>query len=253
MIGPLAPDESNAAAGDGLFHRTNALYYRLLNCGFRLGVSGGSAIGVMPVPAGHHRVYASIEGPLTAAKMWAAIKAGRTFATTGPMLMMTANGRALGATISVNSADPQSVKICTTVQSIEALESLDIIHNGHVVASRDLQNEPPNPLLDAELEFVLEPRRSGWIVSRVLYRAPDGLLRQAHTSPIYVSVDDKPTASVDYARYMLSWLDRLDEIAESQSHRFPDADAQNTVLRVYAEARAHYEEIIADAQRYWGD
>lgn len=253
MIGPLVPDESNAAAGDGLFHRTNALYYRLLNCGFRLGVSGGSAIGVMPVPAGHHRVYAAIEGPLTAEKMWAAIKAGRTFATTGPMLAMTANGRAIGATISVDSADPQSVEICTTVQSIEALESLDIIHNGQVVASRDLQNESPNPLLDAELELALKPRRSGWIVSRVLYRAPDGLLRQAHTSPIYISVDDKPTASVEYARYMLSWLDRLDKTAESQPHRFPDADAQKTVLRVYAEARARYEEIIADAKRNWGD
>ena len=79
------------------------------------------------------------------------------------------------------------------------------------------------------------------------------MLRQAHTSPIYISVDDKPTASVDYARYMLSWLDRLDKIAESQSDRFPDADAQKTVLKVYAEARAHYEEIIADAQRHWGD
>jgi len=253
MIGPLAPDESNAAVGDGLFHRTNALYYRFLNCGFRLGVSGGSAIGVMPVPAGHHRVYASIDGPFTAEKMWTAIKAGRTFATTGPMLTMTANGKAIGVTIAVSSADTQPVKICSTVQSIEALESFEIIHNGHIVASRDLQNESPDPLLDAKLEFALNPQRSGWITSRVLYRAPDGLLRQTHTSPIYISVDDKPTASASDAHYMLSWLDRLDDIAKSQSHRFPDTDAQKTVLRAYAEARVRYEEIIGDAKRHWGD
>jgi len=58
MIGPLAAGESNAAGGDGLFHRTNSLYYRFLNCGFRLGVSGGSAIGVMDLPTGYNRVYA---------------------------------------------------------------------------------------------------------------------------------------------------------------------------------------------------
>jgi len=67
--------------GDGLFHRTNSLYYRLLNCGFRLGVSGGSAIGVKAMPTGFNRAYAKIDGPLTAEKMWTAIKSGRSFAT----------------------------------------------------------------------------------------------------------------------------------------------------------------------------
>ena len=127
MIGPLTPGESNAAGGDGLFHRTNALYYRLLNCGFRLGVSGGSAIGVMPVATGHHRVYAKVEEPLTAEKYWRAVKAGHSFATTGPMLSMTADGRDIGATISRKSTDPRPIKVAATVQSIEKLESLQIV------------------------------------------------------------------------------------------------------------------------------
>ena len=114
MIGPLAAGESNAAVGDGLFHRTNALYYRFLNCGFRLGVSGGSAIGVKAMPTGHHRVYAHIEGPITATKMWESIKAGRTFATTGPMLTLSANGNGIGSTISIDSGSPQPVKIRTS-------------------------------------------------------------------------------------------------------------------------------------------
>jgi hypothetical protein len=68
-----------------------------------------------------------------------------------------------------------------------------------------------------------------------------------------MSVDDKPTASADDAHYMLSWLDRLDDIANSQSHRFPDTDAQKMVLRAYAEARVRYKEIIANAKQHWGD
>jgi len=253
MIGPLAAGESNAAVGNGLFHRTNALYYRFLNCGFRLGVSGGSAIGVMPVPAGYHRVYARIEGPFNADKMWAAIKAGRTFATTGPMLTLTADDEGIGSAIAIDSAHARPVRIHASVQSIDALQSLDIVHDGHVLASRDLLREALDPFIDADLEADLTPRRSGWIASRVLYRAPDGLLRQAHTSPIYISVDGKPAASAEDARYMLRWIDRLVEIAESQPERFPDADVRNAVLSTYAEARAGYEHIIEIAERHWGD
>jgi hypothetical protein len=253
MMGPLAPGESNAAAGDGLFHRTNSLYYRFLNCGFRLGVSGGSAIGVMDLPTGYNRVYAKIDGPLTADKMWTAIKAGRTFATSGPMLTLTANEKTPGDTIAINSQQPEAVSITTTVQSIEELESLEIIHDGRVVASKQLLAEVPAPTVDAELEFELTPKRSGWLASRALFRAPDGLLRQAHTSPIYLSVDNKPTASGDDARYMLRWIDHLAEVANSDPSRFPNDDARQSVLTIFGEARAKYEQIIEVAQIHWDD
>ena len=51
---------------------------------------------VMPVPAGFHRVYARIDGLLSAEKMWRSIKAGRSFATPGPMLTLEANGHDIG-------------------------------------------------------------------------------------------------------------------------------------------------------------
>ncbi len=108
-------------------------------------------------------------------------------------------------------------------------------------------------VVEAELEFTVTPKRSGWIASRALYRAPDGLLRQAHTSPIYVSVDNKPAASADDAKYMLRWLEQLAEIAKSNADRFPDVDAQQSVLSNYAEAHSRYAQIEKNAQRHWGD
>lgn len=253
MMGPLAPGESNAAAGDGLFHRTNSLYYRFLNCGFRLGVSGGSAIGVMDLPTGYNRVYTKIVGPLTADKMWMEIKAGRTFATSGPMLSLTVNDKTSGDTIAISSEVPHTMSVRTRVQAIEQLESLEIIHDGRVVASKQLLAALPAPTVNAELKFEVTPKRSGWLASRALFRAPDGLLRQAHTSPIYISVDKKPTASADDARYMLRWIDHLAEVANSDPTRFPHADARRSVLTIYEEARVKYEQIIEDAQTHWGD
>ncbi|MCZ6674816.1 MAG: CehA/McbA family metallohydrolase [Verrucomicrobia bacterium] len=253
MIGPLAAGESNMAVGDGLFHRTNNLYYRFLNCGFRLGVSGGSAIGVMPVATGHHRVYASIDGRFTAAKFWEAVKAGRSFATTGPMLTLSADGQIMGTTISRTSKDPQPIHLLTTVRSIESLESLQIVHNGRVVASLNLIKKDPAPVLEEELRHALLTNRSGWIAARVFYRAQDGLLRQAHTSPIYVSIDEKPIANIEDAQYMLRWIEVLEAIAREHPDRFPTKTEQEAVLANYDEARGIYSQIIRDAQDHWGD
>ncbi len=253
MIGPLSAGESNTAVGDGLFHRTNSLYYRFLNCGFRLGVSGGSAIGVMEVPAGYNRVYARIEGSLTAEKMWASIKAGRSFATSGPMLTLDADGQGPGAMISRTSSDTYPIQLTATLRSIETLESLQLVHNGLVVASLSLLDQKPAPILRQTLTYELYPKRSGWIAARAFYRAPDGLLRQAHTSPVYLSVDEKPTAFAADANYMLGWIKILTDIANSQPDRFPSTTAQQEVLADYEEARRRYEQIIRDAQRHWGD
>lgn len=253
MIGPLAAGESNAAAGDGLFHRTNALYYRFLNCGFRLGVSGGSAIGVMRVPTGYNLVYAQIDGPLTADRMWASIRAGRTFATSGPMLMLTVNGSTVGDTVSLTSEQSSTVSIRTNVRAAVPLESLEIVHDGRIVASRSLSDEPADPAVDATLEYDLSVERSGWVASRALYRTSHGLLRQAHTSPVYLTVDQKPTASAEDARYMLRWIDQLAAIAQSHTDHFPDDDARQSVLSIYAEARGRYEDVIETAEQEWGD
>ena len=169
MIGPLATGESNAAVGDGLFHRTNALYYRFLNCGFRLGVSGGSAVGVMGAPTGYNLVYARIDGALTAEKMWTAIRSGRTFATTGPMLTLTANDKTIGDTVAIKSNQSTTVSIQTTVRSREQLESLEIIHDGRVVAARNLQRESTEPDVESDLEVhaLTESQRLGCVACNV--------------------------------------------------------------------------------------
>ncbi len=253
MIGPLAPGESNAAVGDGLFHRTNSLYYRFLNCGFRLGVSGGSAIGVMPVPAGFHRVYAHVEGTLTVDGIWDAIRSGRSFATTGPMLFLTANDQPVGSSLDFDGSESAEVAVQVKVQAIEALESLELIHDGYLVASIDLRDRAPRPTLEADLNHRLSVQRSGWIAARAFYRAPDGLLRQAHTSPIYVSIGGKPTASADDARYMMRWIQHLRRIAETSADHFPDDEARLGVLANYAEAEGRYREILDEAQQHWGD
>ncbi|MCR9292726.1 MAG: CehA/McbA family metallohydrolase [bacterium] len=246
MIGPLAPGESNAAIGDGLFHRTNALYYRLLNCGFHLGVSGGSAIGVMPAPAGFARVYARIEGPFSADKMWAAMKSGRTFATTGPMLWLNADQAQVGDTLQLSSESSSPIRVTTQVKAVENLEALEIVHNGCVVSSKDLRNELADPTVDSRLETELSIEESGWLAARALYRAPDGLLRQAHTSPIYLEVDGQAVRFRYDVAYMLQWIARLESVAIAHPEWFPDEASKQAVLSDYQRARQGFLDKLAD-------
>ncbi len=254
MIGPLTPGESNAADDDSLFHRTNALYYRLLNCGFRLGVSGGSAIGVMPVATGQHRVYAMIEEPFTADKFWKATKAGQSFATSGPMIELTVNGKGIGSTLSRESKSSTPIVCEARVHSIDPLESLQIIYNGRVATTLDLVGKRKgNEVIREHLRCELMPKRSGWVAARAYFRAPDGRLRQGHTSPVYLAVDEKPAAfSVD-ANYMLRWVAVLEIIAKSNPERFPSPSIQADVLSVYEEARTKYQEVLSASQQFWGD
>jgi hypothetical protein len=247
MIGPLAPDESNGAEDDGFFFRTNNLYYRFLNCGFRLGVSGGSAIGVMAVPMGYNRVYAQIQGELTASKYWRAIKSGRSFATSGPLLIMTVDEQPMGSTIRRRGNSAAALNVRLHLRANEPLESLELVHDGQVIERRDLRDEETGAPINITADWQVISRRSGWLAGRALFRAADGRLRQAHCSPIYVLVDDKPIARKQDAEYMIRWIDQLVEIAK-QPGRFPrDAD-RDQVISVFDQATSVYKTIATNAE-----
>ena len=261
MIEPLEDGESNSVVADGLFHRTNSLYYRFLNCGFRIAASGGSAMGVMGVPNGYNRTYALVDGNLTEENYWRAVKAGRTIATSGPILTMQVNGQNVGSTVEMSSVvgRPLTVTAALRLRSIQAIEGVQLIQNGRIIETIDLRRETlpqkddaDAPPFDWSKEFEVPVDRSGFIAARSLFRAPDGLLRQAHTSPVYVTLDGHPTASAEDARYMIEWIDRLKEIAQ-HPNRYPDDDSRNAVLEIYDRARTEYVRLETTAQQIWND
>lgn len=252
MIDQLPGDTNSLAAPDELFQRTNQQYYRWLNCGIRMGVSGGSAMGVMPVPPGYSRVYAQVDGEFTAPAFWRAVKAGRTFATSGPLLELTVNGRPPGETIQRAGSTTEPMNIRLRLRSRELLEVIQLIYNGGIVFEDALGHRMANPTFEYRANVRTHPVRSGWYAARALFRAPDGRLRQAHTSPVYVVVEGRPIASRPDAEYNLAWVDRLIEIANLPG-RYRSAADRSEVLAVYQQARAFYERTTAIAREAWGD
>lgn len=252
MIGLLAPDEKPLTEPDELFRRTNKQYYRWLNCSIRMGVSGGSAMGVMSVPLGYNRTYAKVSGWFTASKYWAAVKAGKTFATSGPMIDMTLDRKGVGETIKIRSRDNRRLTLQMHLRSAQQLASLELVHNGGVIYGEPLSAKKADPTFEVKKAVAVVPTRSGWYCARAIFRAPDGRLRQAHTSPIYVIVDGKPIAAKADAEYNVRWIDKLIEVAKHPD-RFASDEDRDQVLAIYGTARDYYLEIAQLATRHWGD
>jgi hypothetical protein len=237
---------------DELFHHTNVTYYRFLNCGFKLAATGGSAMGVMPVPLGYNRTYAKLEGPLTEANYLKAVRASRTFATSGPILILTADGLDSGAEIQYRTARSRPVLIKAELRSIQPIDSLELIANGKVIKKINLRDRLPLPLLKETITMQFRPRRSGWVAARVIFNSSDGHLRQAHTSPVYITVDGKLNASKRDAEHMILWIDRLLEISKKPG-RYQSDSERTEVQVIFQKARQIYEKIAQRAAELWAE
>jgi TolB protein len=210
----------DAALGLGDFYDIGALwsdelasaefYYRLLNAGFRLPAGGGtdnfSDVWRDP-PPGSDRTFARIDGVLTMRSWLDAVRRGRTFMSTGPLLFLSVDGHEPGDEITVTENGSRSVRVKAEAISITPLDSLQIIVNGVVVetvAARD----------KARIAFdgpVAMPE-GGWIAARVLgphskYIGDDYAF--AHTSPVYVVRGGRRYVNPADARFLAETVDAI--------------------------------------------
>jgi len=176
------------------------VWYRFLNCGYRLAASAGTdnvGMGV-GVWKGYNRVYARLDGRLTVEKWLSALKQGRTFVTNRPLLFVTVDGQESGSEFSIKSATPLSVDIHAV--SATPISRIDIVHQGRVLKQIDV-----DPATDIRRNEKITVPKSGWLAVRCLGRGEYPNLSPAfafaHTSPFYVLVDGQPIRSPADARY----------------------------------------------------
>ena len=264
---PPAPDPANAArltnmlpvnAALGLVdyyevtgfadHKTSAeVWHRLLNCGARIAAAGGtdamSNYASLRGPVGLNRTYVRMDGeaetPTERRDAWlAALAAGESMATNGPLVGLTVNGEPVGSTIEADAGS--DLRVVGFLRSAVPVEHLELVYNGEVVESLKTNRDR----MSADVDLRLPATASGWMLLRAWNEdSTPAVLDQypyATTSPVYVSVDGQQSRSADDAAYFLAWLDRLREAAEKHADYNSDAE-RDTVLSHIAEARGFYE------------
>jgi Tol biopolymer transport system component len=214
-------------------HKSTAeVWYKLLNCGFHLPTAAGTDFmgnyASLRGPLGLNRVYAEVpRGPLHIESWLNAIKAGRTFATNGPLLRFQLGGKVSGG--DVHLAEQENVPFQAGLRSIVPIDHLQIVCNGRV--ARDVQLTGDHKSIDAS--GTLDIDRSGWCILRAYadhaeYPILD-LYPYATTSPVYVNVDGAPARNPADARYFVAWMDRLISAAHSSSAWNTEQEKQEVI------------------------
>lgn len=188
------------------------MYYRLLNCGFRLAATGGTDnfpdVWRDP-PVGSDRTYAKLGGRLTVPAWLAAVKAGRTFATTGPLVFLTVGGREPGEELRLTEGDVRPLRVHAIVRSIAPVERLEIIVNGKPEFTKSLEGLSSSLV---EFEAQLPIPDGGWVAARVVgppSRYVADSYAFAQTSPVYVVRGSKTFISREDAKYLADVVDAI--------------------------------------------
>ena len=237
---------------------TSEIWYRLLNCGFRIPAGAGTDafpnFASLRGPPGLVRVYARVEGggrpaavaPTAAShrRFLGAVKAGRTFVTNAPLLdfQMTAADhvtRQPGDVVQLPRGE-HVLAARAIMRSNVPVDRVELVGNGKVLTSVTPRNGT-----SVDEQIVVRATESGWYVLRAWSDRPRlpvlDLYPFASTSPIYVEVGGAPVRSRADADYFLSWIARVEEAARAHAAWNTPAE-RDEAMRAIAAARAEFEQ-----------
>ena len=195
------------------------LWYKLLDCGFRVPPTAGSDAAVNRLedaPIGGFRVYVKHEGGNPDIYQWLdGIEAGRTFVTNGPLFtefdMHGTSG--MGDSLGI-SGEAFKVTLDVTVDCAFPLERVDIIMNGQSVDALYPRGSNRNLISERSRFYIYE---SCWVAA--VARGPAGEWATigdqlfAHTAPVYFSMNGEPLRGTGAAAYFVEWTDSLIDLA----------------------------------------
>jgi hypothetical protein len=210
-------------------------WYRLLDCGFRVPVVGGSGKEMNLMSLGSKRTYALLEPgqPFTYKNWIEAVRVGRTFVTSGPLLNFTVNDQPPGAVLDVPAG--AAVRFRAAVRSLRPLTRLEVLANNRLVAGVDMSGTPAQAAVEAEVSMP----EGGWLVARCWGPYDDAIedWHAAQSSPVYVQVEGRRppadpaavAAFVDKLEKMLYWV--------AQEARCENEQQRQRLASVFEEAR----------------
>lgn len=210
-------------------------YYRLLDSGMRLVLVGASGKDSNAIELGQVRTYARLEdGQPFSAEHWIhAVRAGHTFITNGPLLNFKVDQSIPGSMVRIRRGD--SLRLSAEAQSTVPFDHLELLAGGNLIASKPASGNRQA----AQIELVYSPSHSTWIAARAYGsdRLPSGSIVFAHTSPIWVEVEDQPQQfDPESVGILLELLDRTRNWIELEARCDQDRQRQR-LLDVVDQAR----------------
>jgi len=212
-------------------------WYRLLSCGYRIAAVGGTDKMTAGMPVGGVRTYAFVGDDEFTPDSWGrAVKAGRTYTTSGPIMRFSVEGRQPGDQISLPAGGGR-LHVEAEAIATAPVHRLEIVFNGNVIAEEAAAAGARSLSLSAQVEVP----GSGWLAARCVSEHKAWHLWPVHfgghTSPVYVVAGGEEVFDAAIGQYLitvmdggLTWLDTLATRATPERH--------NAIRRVFDEAIA---------------
>lgn len=233
------------AGGKGSFNPVN-YWYTLLNTGFRLPVTAGTDKMYYTQRLGSARTYAYTGQPSFRYEDWlTALRKGRTFVTTGPLISLTANGHDIGAALNLERGEEVVLKAELRAPHKQyPWDRFDIIQNGEVIATRNNTGKADT----INLSVRVRPNESTWFAARVYADQTTPLLKSsgmnrlpamAHTSPIYIDIPGSARWSEAGAALLAEQCEKAIQWAKTSAH-YHNAAQRREVIDLFQQAKKTY-------------
>jgi len=210
-------------------------WYRLMSCGYRVPAVGGTDKMSAGMPVGGVRTYAFIGDNELSHESWSdAVRAGRTYTTSGPLMDFTVEGLRPGDELKLPESGG-SVHVTATATCAMPINKLEIVFNGKVIAQAS--SDEGSKLL--AIDEALDLPGSGWIAARAVsthvawHVWPVNFA--AHTSAVYVKAGQTEAFDAALGQYLITtmeggveWLDNLATRADAERHA--------TIRKVFTDA-----------------
>jgi len=215
-------------------------YYRYLNCGYFVACVGGTDKMSASTAVGTVRTYARIASgqPFTYENWKAAVRAGNTFVTYGPLLEFTVNGRPPGSRLELKSSGGTLDVTWEAASVTVPMSRVELVVNGEIRES--LQVKPER---DAGY-WSLPVKRSSWIALMVRGHYPEQPeIIAAHSSPVMVAVEGSEFFSPVDALTMLDQIEGALAYLDTVGTRAEDRVYKRLRLRLTAAHRRLHNEL----------
>ena len=227
------------------------LYYQMLNLGFKMTASAGAdtpyggTIGAV-------RVYActGTDGEFTPDQWFAAMKAGNTFVTNGPMIEFTVDDALPGEEIAVT--ENRQLKVRAKVSGIpgsSAPKIVKLVRLGETILEKRTESSAEGTV---EFEIDVPAEFGAWLAIHAV--GHDG--SEAHTTPVYVKREGFRHWNVDLAGQLIQrQFDVLEEtdaaLKKSEEMVASGADPLDYWNRCNARQAEQVRERLSKARRFY--
>ena len=196
-------------------------YYLLLNSGFRYPLGGGSDYPVCRTMSDSIVYVADGARPSFPTAMGRLLK-GEAFATSGPLLFLSVDGKGPGSDIEYAGSAPRDVNVQVRAVSGDLpFNTLEIVQNGKVVA----EWHGAKAAVRRELKARLRLNASSWIAARC--SGPNTI--HAHTDPVWVYFNGVAPFQADAAKELLKRIQEFEDSKISPEAKKIAESARNKV------------------------